>query len=259
MRPSCVDNAAIQVERARRTNTPAAQNIRCVFHVREQKVQQQQKLVQGRGEKKDPAPLLSPLLLFPPPPPPPPPPPTHSAASPSSNLRRWGGKHAAPRALCVNIEYFGAALSVRGWGGQNYLLGSSMQSLGGAQISLQGECLATVYRGWISRWGRGGWRGLGGGGWSTCDQTWVWFSFFLIKKHVLITFFPLWARVWSQVTNWAEGRRDLLSEQRIPYWNRLCAAAEGQLVALHLFYSLFCFTLRNQSVLMSGFIGGNRA
>lgn len=67
MRPGCVDNAVIQVERAGRTDTPMAQSIRCVFHVREQKVQQRQKLIhqRERKKKKDPAPFYFSSLAFP--------------------------------------------------------------------------------------------------------------------------------------------------------------------------------------------------
>lgn len=122
MRPSSVDNAAIQVERAGRANTPVAQNIRCVFHVREQKVQQCSSGGSSssgsyfKGGKKGSCTCtfyFPPLLLL-------------QARPRSADVRSTlhlllrtsgdAGKYAAPRALCVNIEYFGAPRSRGGCG-----------------------------------------------------------------------------------------------------------------------------------------------
>ena len=56
-----------------------------------------------------------------------------------------------------------------------------------------------------------------------------------------------------------EGRGDLHSEQRIPYWNTALCSRKEACSSTFSIYSLFCFMWRNPSVLMSGFARGNRA
>lgn len=103
------------------------------------------------------------------------------------------------------------------------------EGLGGPWISLQGQSLATVYRGRISLWGRRWGLGGGEGGLVIKHE----FDFFLgEKKHVLITFFPPVSKTWvssdklsGRPQGFAQRTKDSLLKQALCSRRAACSSA----------------------------------